>query len=194
MNTRKPELRLNTITGPKVTAPAVSPETLRELNHPCYNFLHTYCIESRSNRWHGRLKNIGFQLPINDTVVLPPVVAEMLKLYNDDIAKIYPSNLSEASIILYETLNADETDPDSLSHLQNGVELTEKSLEFNRSGVPIRILSWEPANCYVGPNTEIVDVKNTDVSSSGNHYADDVITDEPSDNKQIEENNTKLLK
>ena len=194
MKTRKTELRLNTITGPKVTAPAVSPETLRELNHPYYNFLHTYCIESRSNRWHGQLKNIGFQLPINDTVVLPPVIAEMLKLYNDDVAKIYPSDLSEANILLYEKLSADEADPDKLPNLQHGVEITENNLEFNRSGVPIRLISWEPVRCYVGPNTEIVDVKNTDVSSSGNHYADDVITDEPSEDKQLEENNTKLLK
>ena len=192
--TRKPELRLNTITGPKVSAPAVSPETLRELNHPYYNFLHTYCIESHSNRWHGMLKNIGFQLPINDIVILPPVVAEMLKLYNDDVAKIYPSDLSEASILQYETLGANEADPDKLPKLQQGVELNEKILEFNQSGVPIRLISWEPSRCYLGPNTEIVDVKNTDASSSGNHYADDVITVEPSEDNQIEENNTKLIK
>lgn len=193
MNTRKPQLRLNTITGPKVTAPAISPETLRELNHPCYNFLHTYCIESRSKRWHGRLKNIGLQLPVNDTVVLPPAVAEMLDLYNDDIAKIYPSDLSEARLLLYETLPADEADPTDLPYLQHGVELT-KAGQFNRSGMAIRLLSWEPARCYVGPNTEIIDVKHADVSSSGNHYADDIITEEPSDDRKLEENNTKLLK
>lgn len=191
--TRKPELRLNTITGPKVSAPAISPETLRELNHPCYNFLHTYCIESRSKSWHGRLKNIGLQLPVNDTVVLPPAVAEMLELYNDDVAKIYPSDLIEARLLLYETLRADEADPVDLPHLQHGVELTETGL-FNRSGVAIRLLSWEPSRCYLGPNTEIVDVKNADVSSTGNRYADDIITDEPSVDKQLEENNTKLLK
>jgi len=194
MRAKKPELWLNTITGLKVTAPAISPETLRELNHPYYNFLHTYCLESRTSRWHGRLKNIGMQLPIHDTVVLPPAIIEMLELYNDDIAKIYPSDLSEATMLCYKKLNTDKVDPEKLPKFQNGIELTAERVEFNKSGVPIRLHSWEPAFCYLGPNTQIVDLHDAAPRQSGNLYAEDVITDEPSVDKQVEENKTKLLK
>lgn len=195
MGSRKAELMLNTITGPKVTAPAISPETLRDLNHPYYNFLHVYCLESQTNRWHGRLKNIGLQLAVHDTVVLPPNVAEMLGLYNDDVVRVYPSDLSEATIVFYEPLSIDEVAIEMLPNLQLGTELRAEAPNFNLSGAPIRLTNWEPMLSYLGPNTEIVNVADVSTQShSANPQAEHVVTDEPGDDKQLQETNFKLLK
>jgi hypothetical protein len=189
MKTNHPSITLNAITGPRVTAPAVAPEILKGLFHPYFNFLHTYCIEKSGKRWHGRIKNVGLQIPIHDTIVLPPDVMEMLGLYNDDIVKLSPSNYSEATHVHYEKLNADSADPAGMPPLTAGTEFNSSQTRFSLSGKPIRIHGWDPEKSYFGENTVMIDIKSASSDAPSTHdYAADIISDKD-DTKQLKTKN-----
>jgi len=189
MNTNHPSITLNAITGPRVTAPAVAPEILKELFHPYFNFLHIYCIEKSGKRWHGRIKNIGLQLPIHDTIVLPPDVMEMLGLYNDDIVKLSPSDYSEATHVHYEKLFSDAADLTVMPPLTAGTEFNSSQKRFSLSGKPIHIHRWAPEKSYFGENTVMIDVNSASSDAPSTHdYAADIISDE-SDTKKLKPRN-----
>lgn len=184
-NSRLEKLQVNALTGPKVKAPAVSPDTLREMCDPFSGYFQVYCLESRKAKWHGHLKNIGMQYTIPLTVILPPQVTEMLGLNNDDHVELYQSSLSEARTVYFRRM-ADTANPDlELPELMMGSELFEDNLDFTYQGAQICLEYWEPEFSFIGPGTQIIE-------SNGSNPADfmpendvnSVFTDDP-ETKQL---------
>jgi len=190
------KLWLNAITGPKVTAPAVSPEVLQGFGDPQYGFFNTYCIKNQDRAWHGTLKNIGLQFPIPNTVILPPQVAEMLGLYNDDRATLMLSPLSEATVVCYRKKVLDKSLIEQLPVFATGIELSGNQLDYNMTGTAISLVAWEPENCFFGLHTELVEVDSEEVYSQ--HFdesADSVVTEVPKlqDSNSTDNNNKNNL-
>lgn len=192
MSTIKKQLLLNAITGPKVTAPAVAPEVLQGFMDPGYGFFNSYCLKGHSRAWHGHLKNIGLQFSIPNTILLPPQVAEMLGLYNDDRATLTLSPLREANVVYFRTQVFDKAHTEKLPVFATGIELNGDQLDYNMTGTAITLVAWEPEDCFVGPNTELVEVDSDDVY--GQHFeesADSVVTEAPKlqDSNSTDNNN-----
>jgi hypothetical protein len=195
MENSKNKLMLNAITGPKVTAPAVCPEVLQGFLDPQYGFFKTYCIESESSAWHGHLKNIGLQFKIPNTILLPPQVAEMLSLYNDDRATLGLSPLSEAHAVYYRKKVVDKSIIDELPVFRTGFELNGKQLDFNMSGTAISLLGWEPEGSFISPHTELVEIDSLSAINHNEGNIGSVVTDVPAKetNKSLNKNNNNNL-
>ena len=148
-------LRLNAVTGHKVHAPSVSPDTLRELINPYYGFLQTYSLEGDTITWHGQLLNIGLQYPRPNSIILPPSVTEMLRLNNTDSLILKPSPLSEARTITYKVLPVNENQTSNLSKLLFGMQVGLET-QYNYNDMAIELVSWEPEGCYLGSNTKLI--------------------------------------
>ena len=179
INNNKRIVRLNSLTGPRVKAPAVSPDTLRELCDPFSGFFQIYCLESGKARWHGHLKNIGMQYTIPFTVILPPQVTEMLGLNNDDQVRLFQSDLSEARTVYYRQMPAD-TNPDfELPELMLGSELIETNLDFTYQGTHICLMEWVPESSFIGPGTQILETdSNNPVDFIPENNVEEVFTDD----------------
>jgi|GEM_PF-4100098 len=154
----KKGLRLNAVTGPNVKVPAVSPDTLRELNHPYFGFLQTYNLQGKSANWHGQLKNIGMQYSIPFSILMPPRVTEMLQLNNDDTIILKPSLLSEARTIYYRKLTLDQNLLTRLPELQMGMEVG-TSTQYKLGGTAIELIEWAPEGCFYGPGTKFIETE-----------------------------------
>lgn len=151
-------LNLNAVTGEHVNAPAVSPDTLRELAHPYFGFLQTYSLFGKANNWHGQLKNIGMQYSIPFSILLPPHITEMLQLNNDDTIILKPSLISEARIIYFKRIAGDKNQLNSLPELILGMEI-DNITECKYDGIPIEIVEWAPEGCFYGPGTDLVETE-----------------------------------
>jgi len=170
-------LRLNAVTGPRVNAPAVSPDTLRDLGHPYYGFLQTYTLQSESTSWHGQLKNIGMQYSIPFSILLPPKVTELLQIHNDDTIILKPSILSEARTIYYKKLAADEKQISMLPELHPGMEI-EGQLDYRLGSIAIQLVQWEPEGCYIGPGTQFIEAQGApQLDYTPENQAAEVVTD-----------------
>lgn len=154
----KKGLRLNAVTGPNIPAPAVNPDTLRELVDPYYGFLQTYELQSSSSSWHGRLKNIGLQYSTPNSILLPPSVTEQLQLNNDDIITLKPSQLSEARTLHYSRFTGDQELINKLPALHQGMEIGEYT-RCTLNGIAIELNRWEPEGCYLGPGTQLIETE-----------------------------------
>ena len=179
-NSNLEKLQVNSLTGPKVKAPAVSPDTLREMCDPFSGYFQVYCLESKKAKWHGHLKNIGMQYTIPLTVILPAQVTEMLGLDNDDHVEMYQSSLSEAHTVYYRRL-ADSVKPDlELPELMMGSELLEDNLDFTYQGAHICLQYWEPEFSFIGPGTQIIESKGSNPADfMPENDVNSVFTDDP---------------
>lgn len=186
-------IRLNAVTGPKVNAPAVSPDTLRELAHPYYGFLQTYTLHGESTSWHGQLKNIGMQYSIPFTILLPPGVTELLQLHNDDTIILKPSLLSEARTIYYRKLTRDEDQINRLPEIHLGMEIG-SLIDYRLGTIAIELTQWEPEGCFIGPGTQLIETHGTpQINYTPENQAVEVFTDiEDNQNpiQQIHENDS----
>lgn len=170
-------LRLNAVTGPKVTNPAVSPDTLRELNHQYYGFLQVYTIESSSGYWHGHLSNIGMQYTVPFSILLPPSLTERLQLNNNDTIILKPSNLSEAYSIHYKVIKEVAPEDETIPHLYSGAQIADVT-RFLYKGQVIDLLKWQPEGCFLGPGTTLIQTDQIPgISFSPENRAQDVVTD-----------------
>lgn len=183
-------LRLNAVTGPKVTAPAVSPDTLRELVHPYYGFLQTYTLQGLSTSWHGQLKNIGMQYSIPFSMLLPPRVTEMLQLNNDDTIILKPSLLSEARTIYYREIGGDEKLINRLPELYPGMEIGNPIIQYNLGGIAIELVQWAPEGAFFGPHTQLIKTEGTPQLeyTPENQASEVVIHDDTNHNHLTQEN------
>lgn len=181
-------IRLNAVTGPKVNAPAVSPDTLRELAHPYYGFLQTYTLHGESMSWHGQLKNIGMQYSIPFTILLPPGVTELLQLHNDDTIILKPCLLSEARAIYYKKITVDASLLNALPSLQLGMEIGENT-QFKMGGIAIELLQWAPEGCFFGPGTEMIEtLRQPGLTFTPENQACEVVTNIDDNNNLTQEN------
>lgn len=196
MSKSNKQLYLNAITGPNVTAPAVSPEVLQGFMDPQYGFFNTYCVKNQDRAWHGTLKNIGLQFPIPNTVILPPEVAEMLGLYNDDRATLTLSPLSEAHVVYFRKRVLDKDQIEQLPVFATGIELNGDQLDFNMTGTAITLVGWQPEGSFISPNTELVETDSTQIDSPNyDESADSVVTETPKlqDSNSTDNNNKNNL-
>lgn len=182
-------LRLNAVTGPQLHAPAVSPDTLKELVNPYYGFLQTYSLIGDSSTWHGQLKNIGMQYSIPFSILLPPRVTEMLQLNNDDTIILKPCLLSEARTIHYKKLAGEADLLDRLPELQLGMEIGDPT-QYLLGGVAIELLQWAPEGCFFGPGTEMIETQSQPgLTFTPENQACEVVTDIDNNNNLTQENN-----
>jgi hypothetical protein len=175
--TIKKGLRLNAVTGPRVTNPAVSPDTLRELDHEYYGFLQLYTLKSKKGVWHGQLSNIGMQYTIPYAILMPPSLTEHLQLNNNDTIVLKPSLLSEAYSIHFKVIREVTPEDDILPHLYVGAEIGEHT-RYLFQGQVIDLLKWEPEGCFYGPGTAMIKTDHApSLSFTPENQAEDVVTD-----------------
>lgn len=169
-------LRLNTVTGPKVNNPAVSPDTLRELEDVYYGFLQVYTLKSAQGTWHGQLSNIGMQYTIPFSILMPPNLTEVLGLNNEDSIILTPSLLSEAHTIHFQVIG-EPTEMDAhLPELHEGAEIGVHT-RYNYQERVIELLKWEPEGCFFGPGTTMIHTDHVPhFSFSPENQAEDVVT------------------
>lgn len=154
--TENKSLRLNAITGPTIDSPAMSPDTLRELEDPYFGFLQTYTLSGNGVEWHGRLRNIGMQYLVPLSILLPPNITEMLKLRNRDMLSLSPCLLSEARELQYVRKEVDDTTLSRLPKLCKGMELG-KELTVVLKGHAIELQAWAPEGSYYGESTQLIE-------------------------------------
>lgn len=175
--TIKKGLRLNAVTGPRVTTPAVSPDTLRELDHEYYGFLQIYTLKSKNGVWHGQLSNIGMQYTIPFAILMPPFLTERLQLNNNDTIVLKPSTLSEAYSIHYNVIGEATPEDETLPHLYRGAEIGEYT-RFLFHGQVIDLLKWEPEGCFYGQGTTMIKTDQVpSLSFTPENQAEEVVTD-----------------
>ncbi len=176
-DTIKKGLLLNAVTGPKVTSPAVSPDTLREIRDPYYGFLQIYQLKTKNGEWHGHLKNIGMQYPIPYSVLLPPWLTMKLGLNNNDRVTLHPSKLNEAHTVYYRQLSEQEEQAMQypLPTLYLGRPLGPE-FRFLFNGMSIELVQWEPEGSFIGPNSNMIQGDPTEPSFSLEEEAMDVQT------------------
>lgn len=175
--TIKKGLRLNNATGPKITNPAVSPDTLRELDNEYYGFLQIYTLKSNKGVWHGQLSNIGMQYTIPFAILMPPSLTEHLQLNNNDTIVLRPSPLSEAYAIHYSVIGELTPQDESLPHLYSGAEIGEHT-RYQFLGQVIELLTWEPEGCFYGPGTTMIITDHVpSLSFTPENQAEEVVTD-----------------
>tara|TARA_R110001599_G_scaffold150929_4_gene335437 strand:+ start:63257 stop:63853 length:597 start_codon:yes stop_codon:yes gene_type:complete len=170
-------LRLNAVTGPKVTNPAVSPDTLRELDHEYYGFLQIYTLKSNKGVWHGQLSNIGMQYTIPFAILMPPSLTEHLQLNNNDTIVLNPSPLSEAYSLYYTVIREVTPEDETLPLLFRGAEIGEHT-RYLFHGQVIDLLTWEPEGCFYGPGTTMIKTDHVpSLSFTPENQAEQVVTD-----------------
>jgi hypothetical protein len=163
-NIYEKSITVNAITGPKVSGPAVSPETLLEFQHPYFSFLLNYTITGKDSKWHGQLKNIGRQFNYPDSILCPIEITEYLGLSNIDTVEISLCMISEARIITYRKIRKK-----SLSSLKYGIEIkTGDSFEYE--GQAIEILKTEPSTSFYSPSTLIIEDEDSGLKTYYSNY------------------------
>lgn len=158
-------------------------------------FQHVLCQEPRPCMAR-HFKNIGLQFPIPNTVILPPEVAEMLGLYNDDRATLTLSPLSEAHVVYFRKRVLDKDQIEQLPVFATGIELNGDQLDFNMTGTAITLVGWQPEGSFISPNTELVETDSTQVDSPNyDESADSVVTEAPKlqDSNSTDNNNKNNL-
>lgn len=151
---KMPSLALNTVTGPDVGTPSVSPDTLKRFNHPYYSFLQTYCVKKGNNRWYGRIANFGLQYPAPLIMVIPIEITELLGLDNRDNVEIELAQISAADTVRYEILGATNRVDSNIRPLIHGVGL-KTGQEFEYEGNHIRIATIDPEQSYYDKTTHL---------------------------------------
>lgn len=123
MNKFQKSITLNTLASPQVSGPALSPETLRYFNDPYFSFLKIYCLEQNGIRWYGNLGNLGNSSKVPNTILTPPVIAEHLRLGNQDVVKLRLSDVNEADTVLYRVQETLEVGDSRYPNLIIGAEV-----------------------------------------------------------------------
>ena len=152
---KKLAIVLNTVTAPSISGPAVSPETLRNFHDPRYGFFQNYHLRSRSGSWFGQLKNMGFQYPVPNTLLLPPSLAEQLGLDNEDAMELMPAHLGEVSVAYFTPIEDPSLDVTALITLKHGSELCQGGVYLYKD-TPIEVVESLPVHGFIGSYTELL--------------------------------------
>jgi len=157
---QKQAIVLHTVTAPLLSAPAVSPETLRNFNDPRFGFFQNYHIRSRSGSWYGTLDNIGLQYPISSTLLLPAELTERLGLDNEDAVELMPSPIGELVHVYYRAIPDPSLNLNTLEEIANGSKLQCNSW-YLYEGNPVEIVDCLPLYGFISEQTHL-ETWNTD--------------------------------